>query len=133
MTIKSKVSLYSIAVTSIVVLGCMACMVGVVSTGNYYGHEGKKVAPTMSATAPLITFGEGTFEVGTSAGKILPGKYGTIVISENCYWERLSNTSNSFGAIIANANARKGSNVIVTLDPTDVAFHSSGCGTWSSR
>jgi hypothetical protein len=91
------------------------------------------VPATTSAAAkgPKTSFGPGTWLVGKD---IAPGTYrasnGTGSF-DVCYWERQSNTSGDFDAIIANeAVTEKGASTIVTIDPTDVAFKTSGCTTW---
>jgi hypothetical protein len=69
--------------------------------------------------------GDGTYEVGTD---IKPGKYKTDG-GEGCYWERLSNLSGGFDAIIANSfsNGRQ----TVVIKKSDKAFRSSRCGEWT--
>jgi hypothetical protein len=47
--------------------------------------------------------------------------------SDRCYWERVSDFTSSFGSIIA--NEYEGG--IAQIDPTDIGFTSSGCGTWT--
>lgn len=89
--------------------------------------------PTSAAPAgPKTSFGDGTWEVGATAGLIAPGKYRTTVpaSSFNCYWERLKGTSGGFDDILANDNHEAGTQAIVTIAATDAAFKSRGCGTW---
>jgi len=130
---KSK-ALLATAVTCIVtVLGCTSNTAG----SEYEGASEPRTVPVpaTTVTTPLTSFGEGTYEIGATAGKVVPGKYGTVVpaTSYGCYWERLSNTGGGFDAIIANENAPKSASVIVTVAATDVAFNSRGCGTWTKR
>ncbi len=91
-------------------------------------------APTSAAPpGPKTSFGDGTWEVGTGAGLIAPGKYRTTVPQDswNCYWERLKGTSGSFDDIIANDNVDPGTPTVVTIGASDAAFKSRGCGTWT--
>lgn len=84
------------------------------------------VVPTTPA-GPKTTFGPGIYLVGT---QIEPGQY-QAPGGELCYYERRSDTSSSFDGIIANEAALDGSQQIITIEPTDVAFKSQGCGTWT--
>jgi hypothetical protein len=77
----------------------------------------------------VTAFGDGTYEIGTGAGQVPPGKYKTTPPDE-CYWERLSGTSGDADDIIANANVGPGAPTIVTIAKTDKAFSSKRCGTW---
>jgi hypothetical protein len=87
------------------------------------------VPPTEAPTVPPPTipnFGGGTQLVGDD---VQPGIYVTDSIDGfGCYWERLSDVSGDFSAIIANSNLSPGSQGIVEIEATDVAFNSSGCG-----
>lgn len=73
------------------------------------------------------SFGSGTLLVGE---QINPGTY-SAPGGSNCYWERLSGTSGEFGDIISNEWEPNNSQVLVTIRSSDVAFSSSGCGTWT--
>lgn len=88
------------------------------------------VPPTAPPTAPpptLPNFGGGTKLVGID---IQPGTYVTSSIDGfSCSWERLSDVSGDFSAIIANSNLLPGAQGLVEIKPSDVAFKSSGCGT----
>ncbi|NGP08428.1 hypothetical protein G6038_23710 [Rhodococcus sp. 14C212] len=77
------------------------------------------------ADAAKSTFGNGMHLVGRD---INAGTYRTAGGS-NCYWERLSGTSGEFDDIITNDNVSGAS--VVTISSSDVAFKSSGCGTWT--
>ncbi|MEV0318301.1 PASTA domain-containing protein [Streptomyces sp. NPDC050658] len=68
---------------------------------------------------------DGTYMVGED---IDPGTYKTDG-GGNCYWERLSGTGGDLGDIIAN-DLPSGSSY-VTIAPSDKAFSSTGCGTWT--
>src|ERR1700730_2057921 len=76
---------------------------------------------------PPLTFGDGTWRVGPD---IASGTYRTRQGSSGCYWERLRGFSGSFGDIIANDFDY--GNQVVTIQPTDAGFHTSGCGRWTS-
>lgn len=83
--------------------------------------------PTTTVKAgPKTSFGPGIYLVGS---QIVAGQYQSPGGS-NCYFERRSNTSSDFDGIITNEWSTDHSQQIVTIDPTDVAFKSSGCGQW---
>ncbi|MGY1606360.1 MULTISPECIES: hypothetical protein [unclassified Geodermatophilus] len=70
-------------------------------------------------------FGDGTYLVGTD---IQPGLYRADGTS-GCYWERLSDVTGDFDAILANDNPSGQS--YVEILPTDVAFSTDECGRWT--
>lgn len=72
------------------------------------------------------SFGTGTKLVGAD---IEPGTYRNDATSGMCYWERLNGTGGELQDIIAN-NISEGTS-IVEIAASDVAFNSSGCGTWT--
>ena len=74
--------------------------------------------------------GDGTYLVGED---ITPGEYRATVPRESylCYWERLSGTSGDFDDIITNGLAEAGDEVVVTVEESDVAFGTNGCGAWN--
>lgn len=76
-------------------------------------------------TESKISFGEGAYIVGTD---IEAGTYRNSG-SSGCYYERLSEFTGDFDAIIANGNTN--ASAVVTIAPTDAGFQSQGCGTWS--
>lgn len=81
---------------------------------------------TAEAVAASNTFtGDGTFLVGQ---EIQPGTWRSQGGS-GCYWKRLDSLDGSSQNIIDNENAR--GPTIVTIAPTDVAFHTDDCGTWT--
>jgi hypothetical protein len=80
--------------------------------------------PEQQASHP--NFSDGMYQVGTD---IQPGTYRTREGSPNCYWERLRNFSGGMNGILANGGTSAPG--IVTIEPTDVGFHSEGCGTWT--
>ena len=69
--------------------------------------------------------GEG---ISVVSSQIVPGTYKSTA-SEYCYWERLSNGTGDFSAVIQNDYVEAGS-TYVTISRKDFAFSSSGCGTW---
>jgi hypothetical protein len=80
---------------------------------------------TTYPAAPQSSFADGTFQVGRH---IAPGTYrASGVAGRSCYWARLSDFSGGIDGIIANDI----DSTVVTIDPTDAGFTSSGCGTWT--
>lgn len=69
-------------------------------------------------------FGNGVHLVGVD---IEPGTYRNDG-GDLCYWARLRGTSGGFNDIIA--NGIPDGPTVVTIASSDVAFESSGCGTW---
>ena len=86
---------------------------------------GKWTSNLSRVTTSTTSFGQGTFIVGTDMD---PGTYQSSK-GKSCYWERLSGFSGEFDDIIAN-DFLSGGRAIVTIEPGDVGFHSSRCGTW---
>jgi hypothetical protein len=82
-------------------------------------------APVPQIAAGAIP-GDGTFEVGVD---IQPGTYVSAPPAVNCYWARLSSSNTS--DIIANNNSSGQS--VVTIEPGDKLFESSGCSEWTRR
>ena len=74
--------------------------------------------------------GDGTFVVGED---VQPGDYRAVVPEDSylCYWERLSDTTGDFEDIITNGIAEAGDEVTVTIEESDRAFGSEGCGPWN--
>lgn len=74
--------------------------------------------------------GEGTYLVGA---ELAPGQYaasGQVDDYMGCYWKRLSGTTGDFEDIIA-SDYTHAERVIVTVLPSDYAFESEYCGTWT--
>jgi len=71
-----------------------------------------------------MNFGDGTWRIGDD---ILPGTYRTDNTG-SCYWERLSDFTGDFQAILANGTPS--GPVIVTISSTDAGFTSQRCGEW---
>ena len=82
--------------------------------------------PAAAATA-AATFGDGIHIVGTD---VEPGTYRTDA-PDGCYWERLSGLSGEFDDIITNGFVDSAGQVVVEIAPTDAAFSSQDCGTWT--
>ncbi|QLL05736.1 hypothetical protein [Mycobacterium vicinigordonae] len=81
-----------------------------------------------SSTATPHTFpGDGTFKVGS---EIQPGTYRSLG-GHSCYWERLRGLSGNFADIIANGAGDWPQ--VVQIAPTDLAFKTQGCPTWSPQ
>ncbi|MDS1270689.1 hypothetical protein RIF23_10300 [Lipingzhangella sp. LS1_29] len=68
--------------------------------------------------------GSGTYTVGED---IEPGTYRSE--GSDCYWARLSSTTGHYDSIIANSFSSGPQ--VVTIEPGDAAFETSGCGEWS--
>lgn len=76
------------------------------------------------APAPTIP-SDGTFRVGTD---IQPGTYRSAG-SDSCYWARLSGLSGDLHDIIANSGSPGPQ--VVQIAPSDVAFKTQSCPTWT--
>ena len=79
-------------------------------------------------SSPTTTFGPGSFVVGLH---IAPGTYVSGDTSQGCYWERLTGFSGELDDIITNEFTFD--RTIVTIQPGDVGFSSSGCGQWARQ
>jgi hypothetical protein len=87
------------------------------------GSGSSSTSSTAAATIP----GDGTFMVGTD---IQPGTYrSTPADSSGGYWERLSGLSGNLGDIIANDTVT--GPAVVTIAPSDKAFHTERMNTWT--
>ena len=87
---------------------------------------GAKTAPTTHG--PKTTIGDGTWHVGTKAGMVAPGNYQTTG-GVGCYWQRDKNLKGTESAILANDDLSGPG--VVTILPTDAAFRTENCGTWT--
>jgi hypothetical protein len=76
--------------------------------------------PQATASGPLTTFGEGTYEVGTGDGQVAPGKYKSPGPG---YWARLRSSNGS--DIIA--NDLKDGPMVLTVLKTDKYVEISRC------
>ncbi|MGW4125170.1 hypothetical protein [Nocardia sp. NPDC004711] len=70
---------------------------------------------------------DATFKVGVD---IQPGVYKTTTAATVCAWARLSAITPDANATIQAGGAVNGT-VTVEIKSTDVAFFTSGCGTWT--
>lgn len=96
--------------------------------GNTYEPIGDARGSVPVPQAPPISnsiAGEGIYVVGRD---IAPGVYVSPANSD-CYWERLSGLSGDFNDIITNGSG--GGQQYIRVLPTDVAFSTSNCNTWS--
>jgi hypothetical protein len=90
-------------------------------------------APPAGSTAPETPepapeppgFGDGTYLIGTD---IPPGRYRADGAS-SCSWQRLSDLTGDYDAVLA-WEFPDGQAYVEVL-PTDVAFATDDCGTWS--
>jgi hypothetical protein len=77
-----------------------------------------------ASIVPATTFANGTYKVGSQiAAETYRAPGGT-----DCYWARLNGLSGG-NDVIASDDAK--GPAIVTIEPSDGAFDSDGCGTWS--
>jgi hypothetical protein len=86
---------------------------------------GTRWCAVFKAPTVLTGFPDGIYAVGTVTGAVRPGTY-RAAGSETCTWARLLALSNM--EVLANRSGTGPS--VVTINPTDGAFQSSGCGTW---
>ncbi|MGW4247376.1 hypothetical protein [Nocardia sp. NPDC004722] len=82
---------------------------------------------TANAALPTSMGTDSTFKVGID---IQPGVYKTTTAVQACVWARLSAITPDASATIQTGGALNGT-VTVEIKPTDVAFFTSGCGTWT--
>ncbi|MTE15086.1 hypothetical protein [Nocardia aurantiaca] len=86
------------------------------------------LASTGTADAAATSMGtDATFKVGVD---IQPGIYKTTTAASVCAWARLSAITPDASATIQTGGAVNGT-ATVEIKPTDVAFFTSGCGTWT--
>lgn len=121
--------LAAVVAVAVVVIACSA------PVGPSGGTDPKPPAATAvqpAPTGPFTSFSDGQYEVGSQPGMVKPGKYRTTVPAKsiNCYWERRSDLAGGLEGIIANANHKPGSPVVLTIAATDRGFNTSGCGEW---
>jgi hypothetical protein len=98
------------------------------STPTAAGIE-QPVEPRITSAPPNFTDGRHIVDED-----LAPGTYRAVALFEDpaafCYWERLSGLGGTEAEVIANS-AGIGSRV-VTIAPTDAAFLSADCGTWTA-
>ena len=73
---------------------------------------------------------------GSSTTEMAPGNYRATIDSEGffdfCDYSRLADASGTDNGVIADYHeAGEGEQVLVTIEPTDFAFESNGCGHWT--
>lgn len=94
------------------------------------GADASSVADEGPGATAGSTIADGTWLVGTD---IEPGTYRTLVpegeLITMCYWARLSDVTGE-GIITNDIGSEPGQQMVVEILDTDVAFESSGCGTW---
>ena len=118
----------------IMIVGIGAVLAGCSSSPSTSGSgtTSTTAATTTTTTAPAgpkTSFVDGTYPVGAATNsQVAPGTYLTKGGS-TCYWERLSGLGGATSDIIANDLAT--GQAIATIAPTDAAFKSTGCATWS--
>jgi hypothetical protein len=106
----------------VVIVVLIGWAIGIASKNNRH-----LVLPAASPR-PWFGFGAGTLVVPKDVG---PGTYRTIDAGERCHWERLRNLNGEARSIIAEGTSIAGP-IIVTIERTDAAFRSHGCGDWSN-
>ncbi len=112
----------------------MACGASPSSPSNKAGPQDPGTAATADATeaaaptGPVTAFADGTYEVGTGAGQVPPGKY-KATAEDLCIWSRLRNLSGD-DDVIATDLVKEGAPVIVTILASDKGFKTERCGTW---
>ncbi len=125
----------AIVVLALIVIGSVASQAGNNSQPATTSQQPQQTSqPTQVATKAAVTptpahkfrtFSDGMFAVGKD---IQPGTYRTRVGSTNCYYARLKDFDTN--AIISNNNTDDPA--VVTILPTDKAFQSQDCGTWTT-
>ena len=76
----------------------------------------------------LLQFGDGIYRIHS---KLAPGTYtiGAPEDASSCEWERLGNLQNADDQVLESGTWSDG--LQVTIASSDVAFYTSGCGTWT--
>jgi hypothetical protein len=82
---------------------------------------------TLRAKSTATTIpGNGWFLVGA---EFVPGTYRSSGNTESCYWARARSADGELSSIIINEIST--GQLVVTINATDVVFHTSGCTTWT--
>ena len=121
----------------VVIIGIVAVATGSKTATTSSGSSNPTVASTARAAAPVAAkpkgpatsfSGDGDYQVGVD---IKAGTYRSAGPGSDglCYWERDSNASGDPSAIIDN-DTPTGS-AIVTIEPSDKYFKTSGCQEWT--
>lgn len=146
---RSKLGRYGIV---LIIFAFIAGCVGGLGVGFAAGSDSKTndaggTAPATSAAQPGAATTkakppaantmdkQGILLVGTD---IKPGTWRTTVPGDpdpnalpECYWARLKDLNGKLDSILDNNNQRPGDIVNVTIQPSDKAFETHGCGTWT--
>ncbi len=107
-------------------LACDSCSAGPASTPTPTASATSSPSATpVSTPTPdtAITFGPGRYAVGSA---IAAGTYRARTPGAACHWQRLGAGDSVIAADVGNWP------MVVTIAPSDLAFHSDGCGTWTS-
>ncbi len=89
---------------------------------------------TVAPAGAVTSFADGTHEVGSGPGQIVPGTYTATTEQDSfkfCMWKRLSGFSGEGRDTIAWGTGGPKDSLRVTIAPTDKGFDPSGCGTWT--
>ena len=127
-----------IALAAVVALaGALACGAGGDRKDEPDAGPQAVASAPAAVTAPdgaVTAFADGTYEVGSAAGQVPPGKYKATAPanSSGCYWARLKGTGGTAEEVVANGLGTPGAPVVVTIAATDKAFETKGCGTWTA-
>lgn len=89
------------------------------SCGSWFTTPGRGLQTVIAA---------GSWVVGT---QVTPGTYRAENSGLGCEWQRLSNFTGSFDAVIASGFANGAGSQLVTIAPTDAGFSTTAdCGSW---
>lgn len=73
-------------------------------------------------------FADGTYLIGID---ITAGTYETTDPTPMCHYEKLSGTRTTNGKLNIRSNGKPETSAKVSIDASDTAFMSTGCGTWN--
>ena len=121
---------WALAARALVVLGALGVVSLAAACGSSPGNSSatRTTATIPARSGPMTSFGNGLFTVGTRHDEIPPGTYRTNG-GHKCYWARVKRgTGPVTGLVVSNFAVGP---AIVTIQPTDVAFQSQQCGSWS--
>lgn len=128
----TRVRLAILALAALLSAFVFACGGGTTPSGAHTDAAAPAAATSAAPAGPLATFKDGTYEVGSGAGQVKPGKYRTTAPAAGlgCYWARLKGLSGDFADLIANGNIAAGAPAVVTIAKTDKGFEASGGCEW---
>jgi hypothetical protein len=119
------------AVACLIVAGCGSSSQNssntVTTTKTVAASSGVAAPTTTAPSAEFVTFGDGTYTVGST---VKAGTYRAPGPTSACYWQRLTGFSGDLNDILANEITSDPT--IVTILPSDAGFTTQGCGTWTS-